>query len=942
MRATLPLLLLLAIAVRAQEAPPNGPRRVDPMWHALVGATVHTRPGETLEQATVVLRGDRVESVGGAAPDGARVWDCKGLHLYAGFVDAYVETDAAPHRSDHWNPKVTPERVAAAIPNGVKEELRRLGFCAGASTPRGGIFRGSGGVVSLAPEEADRSVPRPAVYRGAPYQSVSFEFYGDSNEGYPTSQMGAIAVLRQTLSDGLVPPGPLLFDCGDELEALRGAKVAAEFERAGILLGSGTEFRRIDAIAATGLPVIVPLRFPRVPDVTTVAAQNAVELRDLMTWELAPYNAHLLDAAGVRVALTSGKLDKRERFLPALRRTRLSEARALAMLTVYPARLLGIGDRVGEIAPGMAANVAVMSGPLLDKESRVLSVWIDGRRIEVAPPEAPLHGRWAVEQLPPSPVPLELLLRRDGKGEAVSGETKTPLRRIDRQRERVSVTFGETALTGVLDAGGESMRGHGARADGTRFAWTARRTAPEPPEESPPKPEAPIPALSGHPFGPYALAAWPEQPARIVFRGMTLWTCGPGGVVEEGELEIGAGVVRYAGRRRPGDPDCAVVDLRGKHVTPGIVDCHSHTGISKGVNDSGQAVTAEVRIGDVTNPDSISWYRQLAGGVTTVNSLHGSANPIGGQNQVNKLRWGVLHPDAMHFGGAPGGIKFALGENVKQSNWGDRYVTRYPQTRMGVEALLRDRFVAAREYARGHERRDLELEALAEILAGERLVHCHSYRQDEILMLCRVAKEFGFRIGTFQHVLEGYKVADAIRDAAIGASAFSDWWAYKVEVQDAIPENGAIMHEVGVNVSFNSDSDDLARRLNVEAGKAVRYGGVGQEEALKFVTLNPAIQLGIAARVGSLEAGKDADFAIWSGDPLSTMSRCEATWVDGREYFSLAQDARHRVRIAEERRRLLALALAHEPHPSELDEPTETPPPAFARCGECGCTEGMR
>jgi imidazolonepropionase-like amidohydrolase len=247
-----------------------------------------------------------------------------------------------------------------------------------------------------------------------------------------------------------------------------------------------------------------------------------------------------------------------------------------------------------------------------------------------------------------------------------------------------------------------------------------------------------------------------------------------------------------------------------------------------------------------------------------------------------------------------------------------------------------DRFLAAREYARGHERVDLELEALAEVLAGKRLVHCHSYRQDEILMLCRVAGQFGFRIGTFQHVLEGYKVADAIREHAIGASAFSDWWAYKVEVQDAIPENGAILHEAGVNVSFNSDSDDLARRMNVEAAKAVKYGGVPREEALRFVTLNPAVQLGIGDRVGSLEPGKDADFAIWSGDPLSSLSRCEATWVDGREYFSLEQDAAHRARIAAERRRLIDLALRtpEKAGPAAEGEPAAATP-QFFHCGEC-------
>jgi N-acetylglucosamine-6-phosphate deacetylase len=386
-----------------------------------------------------------------------------------------------------------------------------------------------------------------------------------------------------------------------------------------------------------------------------------------------------------------------------------------------------------------------------------------------------------------------------------------------------------------------------------------------------------------------------------------------------------------------------MIDAKGKHVTPGIIDCHSHTGISGGVNEGTQACTAEVRIEDVTNPDAINWYRQLAGGVTAVNNLHGSANPIGGQNCVNKNRWGALHPDDMHFEGAKAGIKFALGENVKQSNWDLTERTRYPQTRMGVESIIRDRFTAARDYAkqwshypygeiakrngvngangangaaasngRGEApaRRDIELEALAEILAGDRLIHCHSYRQDEILMLARLAQEFGFRIGTYQHNLEGYKVAEAVRDSAIGASLFSDWWNYKVEVQDAIPQAGPIMWEVGNVVSYNSDSDELARRMNVEAGKAVKYGGLKPEEALKFVTLNPAIQLAVEKRAGSLEAGKDADVVIWSGPPLSAMSRAEMTFVDGRCLFSLEQDAKHRETIAKERQRLIQKLLA--------------------------------
>jgi N-acetylglucosamine-6-phosphate deacetylase len=325
---------------------------------------------------------------------------------------------------------------------------------------------------------------------------------------------------------------------------------------------------------------------------------------------------------------------------------------------------------------------------------------------------------------------------------------------------------------------------------------------------------------------------------------------------------------------------------------------------------------------DVIDSDAIAIYRELAGGVTMANPLHGSANPIGGQNVVIKLRWGAAPEDLIEKR-ATEGIKFALGENVKRSNWSNAD-TRYPQTRMGVEQIIRDALRAARDYQREWEtynasktlrttrippRRDLELEALVEVVEGKRLVHCHSYRQDEILAIIRIADDFGFTIGTFQHVLEGYKVAPEIAKHGAGASCFSDWWAYKFEVYDAIPYNGALMAEAGVVVSFNSDDDELARRLYAEAAKAVKYGGLSEEEALKLVTINPAKQLGVDRYVGSLEPGKDGDFAIWSGHPLSTYSRCEQTWIDGRKYFDIAEDLVMRNRQVAERAQLIQKAL---------------------------------
>ena len=469
----------------------------------------------------------------------------------------------------------------------------------------------------------------------------------------------------------------------------------------------------------------------------------------------------------------------------------------------------------------------------------------------------------------------------------------------------------------------DALHGTGTRADGQTFNWFAA------------KPVHAAPALPGQPFGPFAMRDRPGQDSVAIINA-TVWTMGPQGTIANGYVFMNNGVITGAGPMpalgQLRIPDGArVVDAKGKHVAPGIIDAHSHTGLFRaGVNESGQAVTAEVRIGDSTNPDAVSWYRQLASGVTAALQLHGSANPIGGQSQTVKIRWGVDEASDMHFEGAIPGIKFALGENVKQSNWGDDRTTRYPQTRMGVETLIRDRFLAARAYLNNgrktaNGRTDLELEALAEILAGERLIHCHSYRQDEILMLTRIAEEFGFTIGTFTHGLEVYKVAETVQKHAIGASLFGDWWAYKVEVQDAIPFAGPLQAVVGVNTSYNSDSDELVRRLNTEAGKAYHYAkrmglDFTQEDALAFVTINPARQLKIDAVTGSLETGKQADLAIWSANPLSTLARCETTFVDGRELFSLERDASHRQRIASERERLIAKIL-DLPEPKIDDKP---------------------
>lgn len=402
---------------------------------------------------------------------------------------------------------------------------------------------------------------------------------------------------------------------------------------------------------------------------------------------------------------------------------------------------------------------------------------------------------------------------------------------------------------------------------------------------------------------PLALPA-PPAGTLVAITNATIMTASRG-TITNGTILIRNGKIAEVGTNVNVPAGARVIDARGKYVTPGIIDAHSHTAV-EGINEGSQSITAEVRMEDVLRQDGISLYRQLAGGTTTVNILHGSANAIGGQNAVVKLRFG-LPVDSLKFQGAPPGIKFALGENVRQTR--SNNPTRYPRSRQGVEDVYREAFTRAREYQKAWQeydkakaafdrsrnrnaaaapvppRKDLELDALVEILEGKRLVHWHSYRADEILMGLRIAKEFGFKVASFQHVLEGYKIADELAAAGAGASTFADMWGYKMEAWDAIPHNAALMAERGVVVTINSDSDERARRLYQEAAKAIRFGGASEETALRMITLNAAIQLGIQDKVGSIDVGKDADIAIFSGHPFAPSSRVEMTLIDGRVFF---------------------------------------------------------
>ena len=992
--------LLVAQPVLAQDAlaPSSGLHDGTPRVYALKDARVVISPEKEIAKGTVVIRDGVIVAVGEdvTVPPDAVVRDYAGKTLYAGFIDAYSEIEVPqPKGGRYWNPEVRPHASAAAAysaAEGPNANYRRQGVTVRLVAPKEGIIRGTSALVTTG-----KTNP---IIRDRAALHVTLTPARRGRDQYPGSPMGAMALVRQSLIDAdwhhrawqayesseepvtrpdHVPAlaalesfaggrGLTIIEAQDELYALRADAVAQEFQLKIALRGSGNEYRRLDAIAATGRPVIVPLNFPKAPYVKTPEAAMSASLERLMHWDHAPENPARLAAAGVTIAFTGHNLPSDAKFLDRVRMAvgrGLSPKAALAALTVNAAQLFGVERELGTIEPGKAAHLVVTDGDVFAKKTKVLETWVDGEPFAVQTnPEVDVRGTWHFAWTDAAGKKHEGTLKLEGTIAQLKGNLKIGSEQADltdaslenlllsaRVPGKLFGNKGQTQFTGAVAQSDKELIWVGSLflADGSQLSATASRAATkavaanksapadDEPVEAPPINEAPAKANRAlfpvnYPLGAFGRTVPPEAPEWVVFQGGTIWTSGPQGIIENGVLVVHRGRIHAVGKA--GDvevpKDAVVVDCTGKHISPGQIDCHSHIASDGGINEPTQSITAEVRIGDYIDSDDINIYRQLAGGLTTSNILHGSANTIGGQNQVIKLRWGSL-PEELKFQEAPPGIKFALGENVKQSNWGERYTTRYPQTRMGVEQLVRDAFEAVIEYRRQWQawqtkpqglppRRDLELEALAEVLEGKRLIHCHSYRQDEILALLRTCEAYNVRIGTLQHILEGYKLADQIAKHGAGASSFSDWWAYKFEVWDAIPYNGALMHEQGVVVSFNSDDSELARRLNGEAAKAVKYGNVPPQEALKFVTLNPARQLGIDQWVGSLEQGKQADIVVWNGPPLSPLSVCQQTWIDGRKFFDREEDQLAQQRAKEMRAALVQRILATKAPMAGLDE----------------------
>ena len=866
-----------------------------------------------------------------------------------------------------------------AVNETIAKPLREAGFGTVLSHVKDGIARGTGAVVSLANEKEnlviikEKASAHYSFTKGTSTQSYPSSMMGTIallRQTYLDAQWykskPAAEGFNMTLKSWNENQDlPQIFDANDKWNNLRADRIGDEFGVQYIIKAGQNEYQRIKEMKATNATFILPLNYPQAQDVEDPNDARFVSLNDMKHWELAPTNAAAFEKAGIPFCLTAADLRTVSQFWTNLRKAMeygLSENKAMEALTKTPATTLGIYDKVGSLDAGKLGNFLITNGPIFNEKTIILQNWVQGIKYAIKEDAASVAGTYALNVNTPSGTEkytldvksattvtmfakdtLNSKFSFDGKQVKIS---YAPMAR----RQRPATTPGQMPDTtrrpgGGIPGGGGFPRGGGTTdqtlpASATRLSgisngtewngigtdslgnpltWTATLVKlSEVKPDSVKKKEIPVVGKVVYPFEPFG---WSEsnQPKQetILIKNATVWTNEKEGILENTDVLIKNGKIASVGKGLP-DASARVIDGTGKHVTAGIIDEHSHIAAAS-INEGGQSVTSEVRIADNLNPDDINIYRQLSGGVTSSHILHGSANVIGGQTQLIKLRWGA-NDDELKFKGWPGQIKFALGENVKRSNFqipgGNN---RYPDTRMGVEQVLIDAFTRAKDYQKEWKtyndakdkkglqtpRRDLELDALVEIMEKKRFITCHSYVQSEINTAMKVAEQMGYTVNTFTHILEGYKVADKMLKHGSFVSTFSDWWAYKMEVEDAIPYNAAIMQKVGLTVAINSDDAEMARRLNQEAGKIVKYGGVTEEEALKMVTLNPAIMLHVGDKTGSLKVGKDGDVVLWSDNPLSIYAKSLYTIVDGTVYFDRAKDEQMQKEVDAERLRLV-------------------------------------
>ena len=980
----------------------NGTHNKNHNYYAFTNATIFIDYQTKIESATLLIKDGKIEAVGNKVniPENVVSFDLQGKYIYPSFIDLYsdygmpvVKKDKSPHfgpqfenknkQAVNWNQAIKPEVESGklfTVNDKKADELRKLGFGTVLTHHHDGLMRGTSTLVTLGNDKANIVMLQDNVA-----SHLSFN-KGTSTQDYPGSLMGMIALIRQTYYDvdwlfnnssvdeynislnTIVENWklPQIFEANDKLNIMRADKIGDEFETQYIFKGKGDEYQRIKEIKATEGQLIVPLNFPKAYDVEDPYDALKVNYSNVKHWELAPYNLGIIAKNQIDFSITSSDLKDKKVFLKNLVKaikSGLTEEAALKALTYSPANFINQYDKVGSLEKGKLANFIISSDNLFAEKTKIYENWIQGKQYIIEDYNAiDASGNYSLNIAGKT---YDLKVKGDSKKlngniDLINGKDTSKVKvEVKVESQLVSVSFnpnddyqkGTIRLSGTISSNGGIWDGNGQLSNGDWIKWSAIKGKDDEKKEGKNENEKSdslfVPRIQ-YPNMAYGFDSIPKAET-IIIKGATVWTNESEGILKNTDVLLQNGKIAAIGKSLAVE-GAIIIDGQGKHLSAGIIDEHSHIAISRGVNECTQAVTAEVSIADVVNSDDINIYRQLAGGVTASQLLHGSCNPIGGQSALIKLRWGSA-PEQMKINDSTTFIKFALGENVKQSNWGQFNTQRFPQTRMGVEQVYYDAFIRAHEYQKEWDsfaalsekmratviapRIDLEMETLNEILNKERFISCHSYQQGEINMLMHVGDSMGFTVNTFTHILEGYKVADKMKAHGAGGSTFSDWWAYKYEVNDAIPYNGAIMHKQGVVTAFNSDDAEMGRRLNQEAAKAVKYGGVSEEDALKFVTLNPAKLLHLDHRMGSIKVGKDADVVLWSDNPLSIYAICEKTIIDGIVYFDLDKDAEQQEANRKEKARVIEKMIVAKKGGEET-QPAKSKKPKLYHCDTVG------
>jgi len=956
------MMLLCSFSMIAQEHFPknDGVKSENTNYTVFTNAKIYVTPTQIIENGTLLIKDGKVVASGASVtiPANSVIIDISGKSIYPSFIDMYsgfgikkpkreggsgfgrAAQYHASREGFYWNDHIMPERNAIDVFKFDKKsasELRKAGFGVVNTHLQDGIVRGTGILVALTDEGGDSE--RIIDGRSGQYLSLSKSL--KSKQSYPTSIMGTLALLRQLYYDAdwyakgsskakdrslealndnkkLVQ----IFAAGSKDNDVRVDKVGDQFGIQYIILGGGDEYERISEIKATNASYILPINFPKAYDVENSFLSSVLELDDMREWNQKPANPKTLSDNGISFVLTTHSLKSPKDFKTNLQKAikyGLDKTVALEALTTIPAQLLGKSNSIGSLKNGTYANFLITSGDIFDKKTTLYENWVKGHKNVIESMTIKdIRGDYTFN-IGNTSYDLSISGELNKlKITVKSGDNKLGSK-LSYKEDWIYLTFKSIdsikqdyfRITSKVN-NTDNLSGKVILPNGNETTFFAKKVEKEDSKDKKKDKKDDDEAVKimplTYPNGAYGFAELPKQET-ILFKNATVWTNEKEGILENTDVLIKNGKIAKIGKNLS-DSNAKVIDATGKHLTSGIVDEHSHIAAAA-INEAGHNSSAEVTIEDVINPDDINIYRNLAGGVTSIQILHGSANPIGGRSAIIKLKWGESADNLLNKN-APKFIKFALGENVKQSNW--QSFSRFPQTRMGVEQLYMDYFTRAAAYDAKKKsgkpyRKDIEMDVLAEIINKERFISCHSYVQSEINMLMKVAERFNFNINTFTHILEGYKVADKMKAHGVGGSTFSDWWAYKFEVNDAIPYNAAIMHNAGVVTAINSDSGEMSRRLNQEAAKSVKYGGISEEDAWKFVTLNPAKLLHIDDKVGSIKVGKDADVVLWSGHPMSVYSKAEKTIIEGVTYFDIERDAQSREAIKKEKSELISMML---------------------------------